>query len=81
MQRYTYRVLRELLNKMTDEQLNCDVTIEDGIADECFSGELRITDNEHDHLDGNHPVIFFNSEEPDWPREHNAWKIAARIGL
>jgi hypothetical protein len=59
--RITYRQLVEMMNAIfTDEQWDSDVTVEDGINDECFAAELRICDNSHDSLDYNHPVIFVN---------------------
>lgn len=50
-------LLYELLY-MTDEQLNCDVTVELGQEEECFPAEFRICDIEHFCLDENHPVIY-----------------------
>ncbi len=55
-----YLDLLQQLQKLTPEQLQMTVTVEDGIENECYAAELRITDTEHDSLDENHPVIFFD---------------------
>lgn len=61
--RITYRQLVEMMNAtFTDEQWDYDVTVEDGINDECFAAELRIADTNHDTLDYNHPVIYINDK-------------------
>lgn len=54
----TYRKLREALNDLTEEQLDCDVTVEAALSDECSSAEFRVCDEEHDILDEDHPVIY-----------------------
>lgn len=54
----TYRELLECLKQLTSEQLECDLTVELGLSDECCLGELRIADCEHDLLDEWHPVIY-----------------------
>jgi hypothetical protein len=53
-----YRELLESLKQLTSEQLECDLTVELGLSDECCLGELRIADCEHDLLDEWHPVIY-----------------------
>ena len=53
----TYRELLEGLKQLTSEQLECDLTVELGLSDECCLGELRIADCEHD-LGEWHPVIY-----------------------
>lgn len=58
----TYKQLIEELQKLSPEQLSCDVTVEDGTENECYPAELRIADTEHDSLDENHPVIYFTQE-------------------
>lgn len=55
----TYRDLLIKLQEMTNEQLDSTLTVEDGSANECYRGELRICGTEHDSLDENHPVIYF----------------------
>lgn len=57
--RMTYRQLIEQLQKLDDEALSCDVTVEDSAENECYPAELRITAHNHDSLDPNHPVIYF----------------------
>ena len=59
--RITYRTLAQLIEKMSDEQKDCDVTVEDGIENECYHAELRISAENHDSLDDNHPVIFIGN--------------------
>ena len=54
----TYRDLIKQLEKLTDEQLDCTMTVEDAYETECRAAELRICDDNHDSLDDNHPVIF-----------------------
>lgn len=55
----TYRDLLKELMELSDEQLECDVTVENGIENECFAAELRICAEEHDSLDEDHPVIYY----------------------
>ena len=54
----TYRELIKQLGQLTDEQLECTVTVEDGYETECRAAELRISTDNHDSLDEDHPVIF-----------------------
>jgi hypothetical protein len=54
-----YRELLEKLKQLSDEQLNCDVTVEDNCECECYPGELDICGPNHDSLDEDHPVIRF----------------------
>ena len=54
----TYRQLIEQLQKLTEEQLDCSVTVEDAYETECRAAELRISTDNHDSLDEDHPVIF-----------------------
>lgn len=61
----TYRELRNILNKMSDFQLDCDVTIQDTQEDECYAGEFVLL-GEEQGLDEGHPVISFPLfEEPN----------------
>lgn len=57
----TYRELAaEILNTLTDEQLDMDVTIYDSEDDEffgCYSNILGITTAEDNVLDKNHPYL------------------------
>jgi len=53
-----YREALEMMKTFTEEQLDCDVTIELEYADECLSAELRICGENHTMLDEGHPVIF-----------------------
>jgi hypothetical protein len=54
----TYRELLERLSGLSDEQLNCTVTVEDACQDECCPAELRICGEDHGSLDEDHPVIY-----------------------
>ncbi len=54
----TYRDLLECLQKLTEEQLECTLTVELGISDECLPAEWRICGEEHFVLDDGHPVIY-----------------------
>ena len=54
----TYRELLQSLTNLTNEQLDCDVTIELEFEDECFPAELRICGATNDLLAEGHPVIF-----------------------
>lgn len=53
-----YREALEIMKTFTDEQLNCDVTIELEYADECYPAEVRICGEDHMMLGDGHPVIF-----------------------
>lgn len=55
----TYRELMQAIDKMTEEQKDCTVTIEDSAEEECYPAELSIAGSEHFSLDENHPVIYF----------------------
>ncbi len=54
----TYRELLKNLQKLSEDQLDSDVTVELGLSDECFPAEFRICGEEHDVLDEDHPVIY-----------------------
>lgn len=56
----TYKELLKRLSTLTPEQLNCDVTVELEVQDECYPAELRICGPDHELLDEDHPVIFVN---------------------
>ena len=59
----TYRSLAIIINTyMTEEQRDCDVTVEvfDGQNTECFPAGLRVVGPDSDILDDGHPVIFVN---------------------
>lgn len=55
----TYRQLMEEISRMTDEQKDAQVTVEDSFEEECYSAELRICGPEHQTLDDGYPVIYF----------------------
>ena len=75
--RITYRTLAALINKMSEEQKDMDVTVENRDEGECFAGELLIS--EDDSLDENHPVIYFPAT--DNGRREDPEGIATDIGL
>ena len=54
----TYRDMLRALDLCSDEQLDCDITIELEYADEFYPAEFRICDIKHSVLDDGHPVIF-----------------------
>lgn len=55
----TYRQLIGELQKLTPDQLDCDVTVELQPEDECYPvKEIRIADVDHPSLDEDHPVLF-----------------------
>lgn len=54
----TYRELLEELSSLSDEQLDCTVTVEVELADECYPAEWRISGDEHPSLDPDHPIIY-----------------------
>lgn len=59
MERLTYKVLREYLNTLTDNQLNKDVTIHVGAVDEFYKAfNVAISNNSTDILDEDHPFIM-----------------------
>lgn len=64
--RITYRQLQKLLSCLSEEQLDCDVTIEDtqGIGEpECYGNvQFRIVGSEHPCLDEDHPVLYIGNE-------------------
>ena len=53
----TYRELIEQLEKLTDEQLDCTVTVDSLDRRECYPAGLAITGNDHDSLDEDHPIL------------------------
>ena len=55
----TYRELIAELNKLTEEQLNMDITVEDAYENECYPARFDICSSEHELLDDGHPVIVF----------------------
>ena len=60
----TYRKLKEQLEKLSEEQLDADVSIYDGSADEFYEAEgiLEITpEGEDDVLDAGHPYIVIRN--------------------
>jgi hypothetical protein len=54
----TYKELLNELQKLTEEQLSCTITVEDAHEEECHPAELRVCGENHDSLDDGHPVIF-----------------------
>ena len=55
----TYRELIETLEKLTEEQLNCTVTVEDLYHEEYYGADFDIV-IESDVLDEDHPIITFS---------------------
>ena len=82
--RITYRTLAGLIEKMSDDQKDSDVTVEIPTESfsECYSAELRICGELHDcGLDDGHPVIFPHFSEHEQPRMLHINSIAYIIGL
>jgi hypothetical protein len=55
----TYKELITVLQALTPEQLDCDVTVEDSYENECYPARLEIASENHDSLEDNYPVILF----------------------
>ena len=55
----TYRELIKDLKKLTEEQLDCTVTVEDINYGEYYAGDFDIL-VESDVLDEDHPIITFS---------------------
>ena len=55
----TYRELIKQLGQLTDEQLECTVTVEDINYEEYYAGDFDIV-VESDVLDEDHPVLTFS---------------------
>lgn len=54
----TYRELRATLSDLTEEQLDCDVTVEAVMSEEFIAAsEIRIVGVESGIMDEDHPVI------------------------
>ena len=77
--RITYRTLAKLIDQMSEEQKDSDLTIEDCIQQECFAATLRIAGENHDSLEDGHPVIYLLNYEAD--RSDNIKKLVEDIGL
>lgn len=77
--RITYRTLANLIQRMTPEQLDSDLTVEISEMGECFHAELRICGDNHDSLDPEHPVIYADPSNDE--RRDDADQIAIDIGL
>ncbi|MFO7904291.1 MAG: hypothetical protein ACQESR_07650 [Planctomycetota bacterium] len=54
----TFRQLRDAIKDFDDYQLDCNLTVEIAIEDECYPAELRFAGEEHGVLDENHPVFY-----------------------
>lgn len=81
--RITYKTLSLLIEKMSEEQKNRELTVDiwDGTNFETFGAEFRIVNEKHQNLEKNHPVILVDQvndlgslvEDIDW--------IARSIGI
>jgi hypothetical protein len=60
--RITYRTLFQLIDKLSEEQKDKEVTVDvwDGVTLETYGAEFRIVNEKHESLDSNHPVICVN---------------------
>jgi hypothetical protein len=82
--RITYRTLAAILFKMSNDQLDSDVTVElpTEFGSECFAAELRIAGESHDGgLDDGHPVIFVHTLGEAGERRDDLTQIAVDIGV
>ena len=57
--RITYRDLLEQLKTLTEDQLDCDVTVEDDCENECYPATFDICGPNHGSLEDGHPVLRF----------------------
>lgn len=80
--RITYETLSRIINRMTKDQRQSDVTVEipGASGSECFFAELRISDGDGS-LDEDHPVIYVNFDEDADVREDDPDKICYEIGI
>lgn len=65
--RMTYRQLQKKLAKLSDAQLDCDVTVVNLQIEEGYAGSFQILDEDGDDygLDEEHPIITYHpGEEP-----------------
>jgi len=53
----TYRELIKELEQLTDEQLECTVTVDSLDRRECYPAMLATTLDDHDSLDEDHPIL------------------------
>ena len=86
--RITYRTLGELIKRMNDFQLDCDVTVllVDDRGRYAIAGELALADEDNDDgLEAEHPVIFIDAEsvwkDLNHTRVSDVDTIAKKIGL
>jgi hypothetical protein len=78
--RISYRTLGQLIEKMNEDQLDSNVTVELDDS-ECYAAELRIAAEDHDGgLDDGHPVLYVLFGEVG-DRTDNIEEIADLIGL
>lgn len=59
----TYRELRNRINQMTEEQLDCDVTIVDSGSDEFYTVDVVSCEDTDGVLDHNHPYLIIEESE------------------
>jgi len=81
--RITYRTLKNLIEKMNEDQLDSDVTVElpTESTSECYAADLRIAGEEHDGgLVEGHPVLYVHLGEAG-ERMDNVDEIAQYIAL
>lgn len=65
--RMTYRQMAKIIDRLSNEQLDCDVTVEipEEEGSECYPADFRICGIAHDSLDDGHPVIYVNYESEE----------------
>ena len=81
--RITYKTLASLIEKMSEEQQNSEVTVDiwDGASFETFGAEFRIVNEKHQNLKMNHPVILVDQVNDLGQLISDADWIARSIGI
>lgn len=81
--RITYRTLALLIDKMTDDQKEKELTVDiwDGASFETFGADFRIVNQKHQNLENNHPVILVDQVNDLGPLVSDVDWIARSIGI
>lgn len=81
--RLTYRTLALLIDKMTDDQKDRELTVDiyDGASFETFGADFRIVNHNHHNLEKNHPVILVDQVNDLGPLVNDVDWIARSIGI
>jgi len=84
--RITYRTLAALINLMSEEQKDCDLTVEiagdnDDNDNDCYGASLRIAGTNNDCLDEGHPVIYLDKIRDMNDRTDDLEVLAKLVGI